>query len=64
MNETLSTSPPQRRGRPPAKEPGTALSTWVPASQYDRLCKIAAQHDMTVSRLVRQVLIVCLGPRT
>jgi hypothetical protein len=47
---------PAPRGRPRAKEPGTALTTWVPKSEYDRLCRMANEQEQSLSRLVRQWL--------
>jgi hypothetical protein len=54
---------PRRRGRPRAKESTASVSTRLPASEHDRLITIARAHRMPVAHLVRQLLIVVLGPR-
>lgn len=60
----LIVSPPRRhRGRPPAPEPGTTLSIWLPVSEYDRICKLAHQRDQTVSALVKSLLLFQLKTR-
>jgi hypothetical protein len=47
-------------GRPNAPEPGTRLSTWVPASYHNQLARVARERDQTVSSLVRQLIILRL----
>ena len=47
---------PHPRGRPRVSEPGTSLCTWIPASEYDRLLKLANARGQSVSALVREWL--------
>ncbi len=47
---------PRKGGRPPAREPGAIVSTWLPASDHDRLLRLAARRDETLSALVRRLL--------
>jgi hypothetical protein len=51
---------PRRRGRPRVEEPRSSVSTWVPASYHDRLIKMAEQKDVSVSMLVRSLLMIQL----
>jgi cytidylate kinase len=46
----------RRRGRPKSAEPGSTVSTWIPASEHDRLVRIANRHEMSVSEYVGAVL--------
>jgi hypothetical protein len=48
------------RGRPRVEEPGSAVTTWLPASVHDRLIRIAEHREVKVSALVRQILILRL----
>jgi len=49
--------PPPKRGpgrpRVPEASQSTTVSTWLPASEYDKLIKKANAHDISVSKLVR-----------
>lgn len=36
------------------------MSAWLKVNEYDRLVKLANQHDMSVSKLVRRLLVVRL----
>lgn len=52
-----------KRGRGRPKEipgPCDRVSTWVPDDEYRRLLEIAKREEMSISALVRQVLIVVL----
>jgi hypothetical protein len=40
-------------GRPRVAEPGSTVSAWVPASDYDKIIKAAKAQDVTISALVR-----------
>jgi hypothetical protein len=51
---------PRKRGRPRVEEPRSSVSTWVPASYHDRLIKMAEQKDVSVSMLVRSLLMIQL----
>lgn len=48
----------RKRGRPRVNEPRSSVSTWVPQSYHDRLIKMAEQKDVSVSMLVRSMLIL------
>lgn len=49
-----------RRGRPRSEQPCTSVSTWVPTPYHDRLIKMANQRGMTVSSLVKQIIVIQL----
>lgn len=51
---------PRRGGRPRADVPGSALTTWIPSSYHDRLIAMANARHMSVSGMVRQILILRL----
>ena len=53
----------RRRGRPRVSEPMSFVSTRVPPSYHDRLIKMAAEKDVSVSRLVRSLLMLQLRPK-
>jgi hypothetical protein len=48
-------APPKasKGGRPRVPDPGATVSTWVPASDYDKIIKAAKAQDVTISALVR-----------
>jgi hypothetical protein len=48
---------PNRGGRPRAQTPCTSVSTWVPATYHDRLVKMADARGLSVSRLVKQMIV-------
>jgi len=49
----VSDEPPKRSGgRPRAAEPGVVISTWVAASDYDRLIRLAYKHGVSISSVV------------
>jgi hypothetical protein len=48
------------RGRPRAPEPGSSVSTWVPQAYHDRLIQLAEKHDVSVSSLVKTLLVLQL----
>lgn len=50
----------RRRGRPRVNEPRSSVSTWVPASYHDRLIKMAQNNDVSVSSVVRSLLMMQL----
>lgn len=50
-----SDEPPKPRGRPRV-EPGAKVTTYVRASDYDRLLRLANSHDRTLSGLIRDLL--------
>jgi hypothetical protein len=52
----------KRRGRPRVEtpKPGVSASTWLQPNEYDRLVKQANQQGISVSSLVRQLLVLKL----
>ncbi len=46
----------RKRGRPRASEPGSAVMTWLPASEHQRLIKLAEKRGESVSSTVRLLL--------
>lgn len=50
------------RGRPPVQEPRSTVSTWLPASAHDRLIKVANAREMSVSAIVRHIIITGVPP--
>jgi hypothetical protein len=51
---------PKKRGRPPAEEPCTSLSLWVPTKYYDRLARIAQRNGVSMSAVARQMIVLQL----
>lgn len=53
---------PERRkpGRPRATDPSSPVSTRVPESYHDRLIQLAAKHDVSVSAMVKTLLVLQL----
>lgn len=47
-----------RPGRPRARYQSASVSAWVPTPTYDRLVKMANDRHMTVSALVKQILVI------
>jgi hypothetical protein len=47
---------PRRPGRPRKAEPGSAVMTWIPASEHDRLIQLAKMRGESVSTTVRLLL--------
>jgi hypothetical protein len=47
---------PRPRGRPPADEPSSRITTWVPTSLHDRLIRLANQNGESVSATVKALL--------
>lgn len=47
---------PRKRGRPRAQEPGVRLTTWINASDYDQLLRLANAREQSLSSLVRETL--------
>ena len=58
MADDPQSAPKRPRGRPrvPDPKPGCTVSSWMPASEYDKLIQKANAHDISVSKFVR----VCL----
>ncbi len=47
-----------RPGRPRAEHESASLSTWIPTPTYDALVKAANDRHMTLSSLVKQILVI------
>ena len=50
--------PKAKRGRPRVAVPkaGSMVATWLPVSDFEKLCKAAKARDVSVSALVRDLL--------
>jgi hypothetical protein len=48
--------PPPKSQRPLRGEPGANVATWLPVSDFEKLCKAAKARDVSVSALVRDLL--------
>jgi hypothetical protein len=46
-----------KRGRPRAPVPGVAVGTWLRATEYDRLLRLAAAREESVSAIVRRIVV-------
>lgn len=54
----------RKRGRPRgwrSPEPGSRVSAWVPIHCHDRLITLAQRYDMSVSAVLRRVIVLSLG---
>jgi len=56
MSADESSTPKRPRGRPPAAEPSSRITTWVPNSLYDQLTRVATRRDLSLSQTVRMLL--------
>ena len=52
--------PVRRRGRPPAEERLEQVGVSLPPSYVKRLEQLAQVHDMSMSKLVRNIIILRL----
>lgn len=48
---------PKKRGRPKAEQPSGTVCTWLPVQKHDRLVQMAQDRQVTVSALVRNILV-------
>jgi hypothetical protein len=48
----------RKRGRPRVEEPRSSVSTWVPSRLHDTLIDLAKKHDVSVSSMVRTMLVM------
>lgn len=48
--------PKKPRGRPPAPERGSVVTTWIPKRERERIANIANRTGMSVSAVVRSLL--------
>ena len=56
MAEPPPETPPKRRGRPRAEDPGVSVGTWLRNRDYDRLLRLAQHQDKSLAALIRDVL--------
>ena len=59
------TGPPiaKPRGRPRVEQKGTSVSAWIRPNEYDKLVKMANARDVSLSSLVRGLLVLKISPR-
>lgn len=50
----------RKRGRPRAKSPLTPVTAWISPRVHDRLARLAIKHDVSVSSVVRRVIVLAL----
>lgn len=48
------------RGRPRTDEPRACVSTWLPAAQAEQLARLARHQGVSVSAVVRRIVILRL----
>jgi hypothetical protein len=48
------------RGRPRVAQSSLRVSTWVPTPLADRLIQLAQKHDVSVSQIVRTMVVLQL----
>ena len=48
------------RGRPRNLAPSNSVSTWLPADTHDKLIRLAAHEETSVSALLRRLVILRL----
>lgn len=60
--DSLFVAGPRPRGRPKAKEQGSTVCVWLPASAHDRLIALAKREEQSISATVRQLLKLRLPP--
>lgn len=53
----------RKRGRPRVPEPRSSVSTWITTREHDRLCDIARRRGVSVSSLVRRVIVLTFKER-
>lgn len=56
-------APPRRRGRPAKPEATVPVSTRLAPGDADQLIQLSRKHRMPVAALLRQIVIVVIGPR-
>jgi hypothetical protein len=54
----MSDTPKRPRGRPRTDKAFERISTRLPTEHYDRLTRMARQHDIPLAKLTRQLLIL------
>lgn len=53
----------RKPGRPKADEPSSSVSTWMRVREHDALVKLARRCDLSVSAVVRALILQRLKPR-
>ena len=53
----------QATGRPRVSDPGATATTWLRASEHDRLIALAHRYDLSVSAVVRRLVLMALRDR-
>ena len=56
-DDSLTIVAPRKRGRPRAQVQSTAVMTWVPTTLHDKLIRIANKRDVSVSQLLKQIVV-------
>lgn len=56
--------PPRKRGRPRAREPKSAVMAWVPTTTHDQLAHLALRDGVSVSSLLREVIVRTMATRS
>jgi len=54
---------PVHRGRPRNAEPSSSVSTWLTAGAHDKLIQLANEQDVSISALVRSLLMLRIRQR-
>jgi hypothetical protein len=52
----MADAPRRPPGRPPADEPRSIVSTWLPTRDHDRLIRLAQLQKKSLSALARDIL--------
>jgi hypothetical protein len=53
-------TPVPKRGRPRVADANVKLTTWIPRSSYDRIAELARKHDVSMSGVLRNMVILRL----
>jgi len=51
---------PVHQGRPRNAEPYSSVTTWLPTGAHDKLIRLAAEQETSISALVRSLLLLKL----
>lgn len=56
---------PQKKGpgRPPTRQAGATVATWLPAPEYDQLYQLARAREESLSSCLRRIVRARLTPR-
>jgi hypothetical protein len=47
-------------GRPRSTDPKSSVTTWLPTGAHDKLIRLAAEQETSISALVRSLLLLKL----